>query len=455
MIGLREADGVKADEANAWLIKLQRIEARSQAYPQEVFNNIFHIIGIDMLRTLYFEMPSDKAIGVDRVSKNDYGLNLDENLTLLVTRIKRGTYKPKPARLVEIPKEDGSTRPLAISCFEDKLVQEAVNKILNKIYEPLFLDSSYGFRPNRSPHLALQRLSEESFKLKEGAIVEIDLRKCFNMIPHDHLHTFLEEKISDRRFLRLVNALVKTPVHTKEGLLPSDLGCPQGSIISPILANVYLHHVIDKWFEAINVSHLKGQGKAIRFADDAVFVFHSKTEAEKFAKALPKRLAKYGLELNEAKSGILPAGSFLIQKMIHSGVKPPTFKFLGFVCYWGLSKSGKFYRLKFKSRSDRLQKKINGLKKHLKENRNTPDTGKFLDNIKRVVVGWMNYHSISDNIHQVRLFDNLTRRCLFEWFKRRSQRSKMTFEKLSKTLNERRYPVCKIRVQMYPTPASK
>jgi group II intron reverse transcriptase/maturase len=295
----------------------------------------------------------------------------------------------------------------------------------------------------------MKRLSEETFKLKEGAIVEIDLRKCFNMIPHEYLKAFLEEKISDRRFLRLIDALIKTPLYTKEGVIPSELGCPQGSIISPVLANIYLHHVIDKWFEAINTSHLRGQGKAIRFADDAVFVFHSKTEAEKFAKVLPKRLAKYGLELNEAKSGILPAGSFFIQKMVHSGIKPPTFKFLGFLCYWGLNKSGKFYRLKFKSRNDRLQNKVNGLKKFLKENRNAPNTKEVLDRVKRVVVGWMNYHSISDNIHQVWLFDYLVKRSLLRWFRRRSQRSRMTFIKLLGILEERRFPVCKIRVQMF------
>ncbi len=448
MVGLREAE--EENKTNAWLMKLQRIEARSRAYPDELFNNVFHIIGVDMLRAIYCDMPSNKAIGIDGVSKDVYGENLDENLNLLITRIKRGTYKPKPARLVEIPKEDGSTRPLAISCFEDKLVQEAVNKILNMIYEPLFLNSSYGFRPNRSPHLALKRLTEECYKLKEGAIVEIDLKKCFNMIPHEPLKEFLDEKISDGRFLRLIDSLIKTPMCGKDGgVIPSEMGCPQGSIISPVLANIYLHHVIDKWFEAINISHLNGKGNAIRFADDAVFVFNSRTEAEKFAKVLPKRLAKYGLELNEAKSGILPAGSFLIQKMVNSGVKPPTFKFLGFLCYWGLNKSGKFYRLKFKSRNDRLQNKINGLRKYLKQNLNAPDTGYILDTVKRVILGWMNYHSISDNIRQVKLFDYLVKRNLLRWFRRRSQRSRMTIVRLIEILKERRYPVCKVRVQMY------
>ena len=434
---------------NTWLTKLQRIGMRSEAFPKEVFNNLFHVINLEMLRDLYAKELAEKAIGSDGVSKASYGENLTENLNNLVTRIKRNTYKPQPAHLVEIPKEDGSTRPLAISCFEDKLVQRAINEILNRVYEPLFLDCSYGFRPNRSPHLALKRLSNECFKLQEGAIVEIDLKKCFNTIPHLPLRGFLEKKISDKRFLRLLDTLIKTPIQTDEGVLPSDIGCPQGSIISPILANIFLHHVLDKWFESINISHLHEMGKAIRFAVDAVFVFKSVSEANRFAKALPKRLQKYGLELNESKSGILPAGSLAIQNMVKSGIKPPTFKFLGFTCYWGLSKSMKFYRLKYKSRIDRMRNKLSGLKKFLRGQRTSPNTGFVLDSIKRVVVGWMNYHSISDNIYQVKRFDRAVRTQILRWFRRRSQRGRMSWERLNEILKQRSYPVCKIRVKMY------
>lgn len=434
---------------NKWLTKLQRIGKRSKVYPKEVFNNLFHVITVDMLKDLYAKEAANKAIGVDGVSKLSYGENLQENLENLITRIKRNTYRPKAARLVEIPKEDGSTRPLAISCFEDKLVQRAIYQVLNSIYEPLFLDCSFGFRPSRSPHLALKRLSEECYKLQEGSIVEIDLKRCFNTIPHKPLRGFLEEKISDRRFLRLLDILIKTPIETDEGTLSCDIGCPQGSIISPILANIFLHHVLDKWFDAINISHLRGTGKAIRFADDAVFIFNSKSEANRFVKVLPKRLSKYGLELNKDKSGVLPAGSLSIQDMVRSGNKPPTFKFLGFTCYWGLSRSKKFYRLKYKSRIDRIRNKLSGLKKFLKNQMVAPDTGHVLDTIKRVVVGWMNYHSVSDNIHQVRRFDNAVKYLILRWFNRRSQRCKMNIKRLTEILKERSYPLCKVRVEMY------
>ncbi len=261
---------VHSQDGNTWSTKLERIGEKSALNKQEVFNNLGHLMDAEMLKVLYQRLSGKKAVGIDGVRKEDYGKKLDENVTKLITKIRRGTYRPKPARITEIPKEDGSMRPLAICCFEDKLVQLAVSTILSKIYEPLFLKSSYGFRPGQSCHDALRALSNAAYRTADGAVVEVDIQKYFNTIPHDGLKQLLQAKISDRRFLRLIEVLISAPILERKQVSRNIRGCPQGSIISPILANVYLHHVIDEWFEAINRSHIKGGAEQVRYADDSV-----------------------------------------------------------------------------------------------------------------------------------------------------------------------------------------
>jgi RNA-directed DNA polymerase len=261
-----------------------------------------------MLKNLFQELDGRKAVGIDGVTKAEYGKNLDENLSSLLRKIRRGTYRPKPSRLIEVPKEDGSVRPLAIACFEDKLVQIAVNAVLQAVYEPRFLASSYGFRPGRSCHDAMRALHSVTFAFKDGAVVEIDISKYFNSIPHGPLSEFLRNKISDKRFLRLIDILMKAPISRNGKIEENNQGSPQGSILSPVLSNIFLHHVIDEWFQAILKTHVKGKAGHIRYCDDMVFVFEGMNEAERFFKVLPSRLAKYGLTMHESKSQIVPSG---------------------------------------------------------------------------------------------------------------------------------------------------
>lgn len=202
----------------------------------------------ELLRVAYEQLEQRKAVGIDKVDKATYGEALTENISILIKKIRRRQYRPKASRIVEIPKEDGSTRPLAISCFEDKMVQLAVSKILEQIYEPVFLPCSYGFRPNRNCHDALRAVNRITYQFADGAVVEIDIRKYFNTIPHEHLMSFLRQKISDKRFLWLVETLITAPVMEGGKAVASKRGCPQGSIVSPILANIFLHYVIDEWF---------------------------------------------------------------------------------------------------------------------------------------------------------------------------------------------------------------
>ena len=216
------------------ITKLDRIGKRAGEDKETVFNNLLHAVDLDLLRDSYHKLDRNKAVGTDKVSKASYGLKLEDNLQDLLMRIRRNAYKPKPSRLVEIPKEDGSTRPLAISCFEDKIVQQAVSSILTRIYEPLFLKCSYGYREGINGHEALRALMQSNDKNPNGVTVEIDLRKYFNTIPHRILKGILEKKISDKRFLNLIEKLIRSPILTNGKAEFNKIGCPQGSIISPI-----------------------------------------------------------------------------------------------------------------------------------------------------------------------------------------------------------------------------
>lgn len=419
--------------------KLERIGKVAEIRKDTVFNNIAHVVDLDLLRSSYQQLDGKKAVGIDGITKEAYGTKLEDNLQDLLRRIQGNAYKPKASRIVEIPKEDGSTRPLAIACFEDKLVQHAVNAVLTKIYEPLFLPSSYGFREGMNPHQALRALMKYSYQNTNGATVEIDLRKYFNSIPHSVLMDILREKISDKRFLKLVEKLIRSPTMVEGKAELNVLGVPQGSICSPIISNLYLHYVIDDWFAKISKTHMKGRAELVRFADDMVFIFQHQDDATRFYEVLPKRLEKFGLKLHEGKSSIIPSGSMAAKAAHEKGERLPTYKFLGFTCYWGLSRNKKFWRLKFKSRSDRFTAKLNGLRKHLKENLHQ-DTQQVAKRVKTVVQGWGNYHAISDNQRKVSAFILETKRILFKWRNRKGGRRKLSWERFVLFLQKINFP---------------
>ena len=441
---------VLSDDRITLSTKLERIGDRAIRSADTVFNNIGHVINMDMLATIYQRSDHNKAVGIDGITKERYGTQLEQNLKRLVTRIRRGTYQPKPARITEIPKEDGSTRPLAISCFEDKLVQHAVSLILNKIYEPLFLPSSYGFRPGRNCHDALRALNRLTYGFGNGAVVEIDIRKYFNTIPHEVLHQCLRKKISDNRFLNLVDILIKSSIIENDKTVINMRGCPQGSIISPILANIYLHYVIDDWFNQIRQSHLQGKAELVRYADDMVFVFQRYEDAERFYAVLPKRLNKFGLEMHADKSQIIRSGHAAAVRAANAGNRLPTYRFLGFTCYWGKTLRG-YWRLKYTSRSDRFSAKLKGLRKYLRDNLAARDTGYILKRVIQVLKGWLNYHAISDNERRVSAFIHRSMRLLFSWFNRRSQKRSMNWVKFRSLLNRIEFPKHWKVISMFPT----
>ncbi len=407
-----------------------------------MFNNVGHLITLDFLRTCHNELDGAKAVGVDGVKKEDYAKNLPENLKQLLMRIRRGSYHPQPSRIVEIPKTDGTMRPLAISCYEDKIVQEALRKILERIYEPIFLKCSHGFRPGRGCDTALVALNDRLKSADCGGVLEIDLRKYFNTIPHEPLTRLLRLKIKDERFLCLIIKLLKAPTQDKEGRVTrNDLGSPQGSILSPLLANLYLHYVMDIWFSWINESKLGGSAGLVRYADDAVFTFRTLAEATEFRIELAQRLNSFGISLNDAKTKALVCGPQVASQYERKGLKMPHFTFLGFLHVWGKAWNRKrgisFWRVKRRTCPMRFRKKLAELTTLIKKSRHDKN---LLERVKRIVRGYVNYFAINDNEKRVGQFLREVRRLLFKWLNRRSQRHSLTWDEFQQVLDKAKFP---------------
>jgi RNA-directed DNA polymerase len=417
-----------------WLTKLGRISQISKGNSGEVFNNLGHIIDTAMLLDCFHSLDGKKAVGTDKITKEDFGRNLNSNIAAILISIRRGNYEPSPCRIVEIPKEDGSKRPLAISCFADKIVQMAFNRVLSAVYEPIFLDSSYGYRPNKSAHDALSMVVKAQGNCLNGAVVEIDLRKYFDSVPHSPLLKFLSEKISDRRFLGNIVKLMTGSVLGEDGVKTKvERGVPQGSILSPLLSNIYLHHVLDEWFESLKQGYFKYNCYQARFADDVVWVFASKIEATKFMNTIPKRLGKFGLQMNVEKSSLQVSGRFGVEKILLARKAMPKFKFLGFQMQWIKGLKGKL-RPRVRPRNDRLQGTLKRIRVFLKENLNHPNHRIVLQKVSRVYNGWLRYFSVSDCQSQLFGFRLEVRKMLHWWFNRRGRKGSMNWSKLDRIL---------------------
>jgi RNA-directed DNA polymerase len=440
---------------NTWSTKLNRIRGLTEKDLSVVFNNLGHIIDMDFLLDTFRRLDGNKALGIDRISKEDYEFELGSNLTELLFRLRRGTYKPRASRIVKIPKADGGERLLAIACIEDKLVQLAVSRILEQIYEPSFIPESFGYRPGKSAHDAIRLLNRSLMDTSNGALIEIDIRKYFSTIPHELLLTMLKERISDRRFLWLIKVLLESSstdgVETRE----NSVGVPEGSILSPLLSNVYLHRVLDSWFKEVVRERIIGKATIIRFADDAVFVFQYMCDAERFLKVLPKRLEKYGLQLHEGKTQILPAGFRRMELMRKKGERLPVFTFLGFTFYWRKTRKGNM-ALSVKTRKDRFREKLQEIKLLLKRKLNHPNHRQVLDQVSMIVRGWLAYFAVSDNHGSCWKFITEVTRLIFHWFNRRGSTGCMNWQKLRQVLTACNFPNEWKTIRLYnlPTPRS-
>lgn len=385
--------------------------------------NLASYIDEELLKSIHRRMEMNKASGVDKMTKEEYEVNLDDNLKKLVARMKNGSYRPNPTRRVYIPK-DGSRkmRPLGISCYEDKLVENVVAQILMMVYEPKFYPCSFGFRPGRNCHMAVREIIEMVQYRKTNYVVEADIRSYFDTIPHDWLMKMLEHDIADRRFLEIIRRFLKAGVMENGKYLDSESGSPQGNGASPVLANVYLHYVLDNWFDVIVQRQCRGQCYLIRYADDFVCCFQNKWEAETFRRKLEERLEKYGLSLAEEKTKILEFGRFAAENRKKSGEgKPETFDFLGFTFYCGMDGKKRFFRCRVRTSKKKYRSKVLKMKEWIKRHRMMP-VEELVRKINEKLAGHYQYYGVTDNMREIKGFQNATKWLLFKWLNRRSQR---------------------------------
>ena len=391
--------------------------------------NLASYINENTLRAIHKRMNPHKAHGIDNVRKEDYEKNLEANLENLVKRMKSGSYKPNPSRRVYIPK-DGSNkkRPLGISSYEDKLVESAVAQILMEIYEPKFHEVNFGFRPNRNCHQAVKEVIEDVQYHKTNYVVEADIKGFFDNVNHEWLMKFLEHDIADRKFLEIIGKLLKAGIMEEGNYLDSEKGTPQGNGASPVLANIYLHYVLDIWFEVKVKRKYQGESYLIRYCDDFVCCFQNKWEAEDFYVKLQERFEKFGLELAMDKTKILEFGRFARENRRRRGEgKPETFDFLGFTFYCGTDGKKEFFRCRVKTSKKKFRSKMLAMKEWIKNHRTMPLELIFkLVNAK--LRGHYQYYCVTDNTREVKNFLAQTKWLLYKWLNRRSQKKSYTME---------------------------
>jgi RNA-directed DNA polymerase len=402
--------------------KLKKIAWLSARDPHKQFDCLMHHFNEESLAGCFHELDGRKAVGIDGIDKEDYGRELEANLEDLVARMKRMAYRPGPVRQVLIDKEDnpGEKRPLGISNFEDKIVQRMVHKVLASIYEPLFLDCSYGFRQGLGCHDAIQALWRYLYRWDVQTILDVDLARFFDTIDKQRLLAMLSEKIKDQRFLRYLVRMFKGGVLAEGELQVSEEGVPQGSICSPILANIFAHYVIDTWFEETVRPQCAGRVALFRYADDAVVCCQYAWDAERIRAALAERLAKYHLALNEEKTKLIPF------QRAQRGDGRAAFDFLGFTFYWGQSRSGVVIP-KVKTIGKRFRQKLRRVNDWARVMRHRYRLPELWARFCAKLQGHIQYYGVTFNLGMVRAFVFRATQYLFKWLNRRSQRQSFSW----------------------------
>ncbi len=420
------------------LTKLERISQLSKENPEMVFTSIGHLIDKEMLMECHNKMEKDKAVGIDGVTKEEYGNNLDENLDRLIASLKKKSYRPQPAKRVEIPKGNGKTRPLSIYCYEDKLVQESLRRILEAVFEPHFYEEMMGFRNGRSCHMALRKLNSMIEKQKTNYILDADIKGFFDHIDHRWAVKFVESRIKDPNVIRLVRRMLKSGIIKDFQYEETEEGSGQGSVCSPVIANIYMHYVFLWWFNDVVKPQLRGYAGAVVYADDFVVCFQYKDEAEQFYKRLKHRMEYFGLELEESKSRLIEFGRFAERDRRNRGQgKPETFDFLGFTHYCSKSRNGKF-RVKRKTSKKKFTKKCKEVNRWLADMRTLP-LQEIIKRVNSMLVGYFHYYGITDNSKAISDFKYIVRKLLFKWLNRRSQRRSYNWGQFNDMLRD--YPL--------------
>jgi RNA-directed DNA polymerase len=419
--------------------KLERIAKLAKEMPDKALTTLAHVIDLEWLREAYRRTRKDGATGVDGQTAAEYAQHLGDNLQGLLDRVKSGTYRAPPVRRVHIPKGDGrSTRPLGIPTFEDKVLQRAVAMVLEPVYETDFLPCSYGFRPGRSAHDALEMLRNGLMHMGGGWVLEVDIKKFFDTLNHEWLREILSQRVRDGVLLRLIGKWLNAGVMEAGTLAYPDAGTPQGGVISPLLANVYLHEVLDVWFEREVKPRLSGRAFVVRYADDFVLTFQYENDARRVHAVLVKRFAKYGLTLHPEKTRLLNFRSPQWRPSASTARAAETFELLGFVHHWGLSRKGHWV-IKRRTAHGRLSRGLQRIGWWCKRHRHDDLRDQARD-LGRKLRGHYGYFGIPGNALMLVRFRRQVVRIWRKWLSRRSQKSRVNWEKMTRILEHHPLP---------------
>jgi group II intron reverse transcriptase/maturase len=421
--------------------KLNRIAWLSKQDPNKEFECLMHLFNKESLLECFHSLDGKKAVGISGMSKSEYAENLDGNIEKLHADMKKMAYHPRPVREVLIPKEGkpGATRPLGISEFEDKIVQKMMQRVLESICEPLFLECSFGFRPGKSCHDAIKALQNHLYGGQIRTIIDIDLKNYFGTINHDLLERILREKIKDPKLMRYIIRMFKAGILSEGELTVNDFGVPQGSVCSPIFSNIFAHYVLDKWIQEQVKSRCKGKVELFRYADDVVICCQYEEDAIRIREVLPKRLARFKLQLNEEKTKMVKFD----KEKATQGIRQETFDFLGFTFYYGKTKFRKIIP-KLRTKPKTINSKLKKVTQWFKEIRNQKTMKEIWKAFCAKMRGHIQYYGVSHNIKSVQKFLYESKRIAFKWLNRRSQRKSFTWEKFEEFLKKNPLSIAKV-----------
>jgi group II intron reverse transcriptase/maturase len=407
--------------------KQQRIAELARTAPQMVLTTLAHHIDINWMEEAYRRTRKNGAPGVDGQGAEQYAQDLRGNLERLLEEAKSGRYRAPPVRRVRIPKEDGKTRPIGIPTFADKVLQRAAVMVLEPVYEQVFLPCSYGFRPGRDAHQALQEIWNQTMEMGGGVVLEMDIRSYFDTVEKGPLQEMVQQRVRDGVLTRLIGKWLQAGVMEEGRVTHPEEGTPQGGVLSPLLANIYLHEVLDKWFEQEVKPRLRGKAALIRYADDAVMVFQNQQDAERVLAVLPKRFGRYGLELHPDKTRLVP-----FQRPREGGPKPGTFDFLGFTHYWGQSRRGSPV-VKCKTAHKRVSRTLKRIAEHCRRRRHDPIKEQHKE-LSQKLRGHYQYFGLTGNWDSLVVVWRQVQALWLKWLTRRSQRARLTWEKFKRLL---------------------
>ncbi|MFW6188753.1 MAG: group II intron reverse transcriptase/maturase [Actinomycetota bacterium] len=407
-----------------------------------MLTTLAHHIDLDFLRTAHRAVRKDGVPGVDDQTAAAYAEGLEENLQDLLDRFKSGWYKAPPVKRAHIPKGEGKTRPIGIPTFEDKVLQRAVAMVLEAVYEEDFLDCSYGFRPGRSAHQALDAVWKGLMDMGGGWVVDVDIQSFFDTVDHAHLRGFLDQRVRDGVLRRTIDKWLKAGVMEAGVLSRPEEGTPQGGVISPLLANVYLHHVLDRWFREQVRPRLRGRAFLVRYADDLVIACAREDDARRVLEVLPKRLRRYGLSLHPTKTRLVRFERPRDGQGPEGGAESGSFDFLGFTHFWSRSRRGAWV-VKRKTAKDRLRRAVKRVSVWCRQNRHRPVAWQH-EQLTRKLLGHYGYYGITPNHAALARYLRQVERTWQKWLHRRSQRKAMPWERFRRLLE--RYPLPRPRI---------